>query len=235
MNSKHSNNNSTVIMVVDDEQSTRYLLNKALHQEGYQIIEAKDGQQCLEMCSVQIPDLILLDAMMPEMNGFTCCIKLQELFSKNLSNDFSLDPELDSNPLLYRTPVLMITTLEDQESIDLAFTVGAVDYITKPIQLVVLRQRVRRILQINQLVKELRKQTERSQLMTFIQERIRQSLNLNDILKNTVDEVRKFLKADRVLIYKFHSDGTGEVLMESIASGLQSISINLYHILMSQP
>lgn len=232
MTSNQSQNNSTVIMIVDDEESTRYLLNQALHQEGYQIIEAKDGKQCLEMCSNQIPDLIILDAIMPEMNGFTCCIRLQELFSKDLSNNFSLDTELDSNPLLYRTPVLIITTFEDQESIDLAFTVGAVDYITKPIQLVVLRQRVRRILQINQLVKELRKQTERSQLMTFIQERIRQSLNLNDILKNTVDEVRKFLKADRVLIYKFHSDGTGQVLMESIAPGLQSvlenISINSY-------
>ncbi|GGA18294.1 diguanylate cyclase domain-containing protein [Okeania sp. KiyG1] len=214
-------------MVVDDEKSTRYLLNKALHKEGYQVIEAKDGQQCLEMCSTSIPDLILLDAMMPEMNGFTCCIKLQELFSKDLSNNFSLDPELDSNPLLYRTPVLMITTLEDQESIDLAFTVGAVDYITKPIQLAVLRQRVRRILQINQLVKELRKQTKISRLMTFIQERIRQSLNLNDILKNTVYEVRKFLQTDRVLIYKFHPDGTGEVVMESIAPGWQSVRKNI--------
>ncbi|NEP39521.1 MAG: GAF domain-containing protein [Okeania sp. SIO2G4] len=145
----------------------------------------------------------------------------------------SLDQKLDSNPLLYGTSVLMITTLEDQESIDLAFAVGVLDYITKPVQFAVLRQRVRRILQINQLVKELRKQTERSRLMTLIQERIRQSLNLNDILKNTVDEVRKFLKSDRVLIYKFNPDGTSEVLMESIASDLQSVienmSINSYY------
>ncbi|NES77312.1 MAG: GAF domain-containing protein [Okeania sp. SIO1H6] len=145
----------------------------------------------------------------------------------------SLDQKLDSNPLLYGTSVLMITTLEDQESIDLAFAVGILDYITKPVQFAVLRQRVRRILQINQLVKELRKQTERSRLMTLIQERIRQSLNLNDILKNTVDEVIKFLKSDRVLIYKFNPDGTSEVLMESIASGLQSVienmSINSYY------
>ncbi|NEP83021.1 MAG: diguanylate cyclase [Okeania sp. SIO3B3] len=233
MNLKKSQNNSTVIMIVDDEKSTRYLLSQALQTEGYQIIEAKNGKQCLEICSTQVPDLILLDAIMPEMNGFNCCLKLQELFSKDLSNDLSLlDSELDSNPLLYRTPVLMITALEDQESIDLAFAVGALDYITKPIQFAVLRQRVRRILQINQLVKELRKQTERSRLMTFIQERIRHSLNLNDILKNTVDEVRKFIKTDRVLIYKFNPDGTGEVLMESIASGLESvienISINSY-------
>ncbi|NEQ72531.1 MAG: diguanylate cyclase [Okeania sp. SIO2C9] len=233
MNSKQSQNNATVIMIVDDEKLTRYLLHQALQKEGYQIIEAKNGKQCLEMCSIQIPDLILLDAMMPEMNGFNCCIKLQELFSKDLSNNLSLDQKLDSNPLLYRTPVLMITTLEDQESIDLAFAVGALDYITKPVKFAVLRQRVRRILQINQLVKELRKQTERSRLMSLVQERIRQSLNLNDILKNTVDEVRNFLKTDRVLIYKFNPDGTGEVLMESIASGLQSVienmSINSYY------
>ncbi|MGD1712492.1 diguanylate cyclase domain-containing protein [Dapis sp. BLCC M172] len=223
MNAQKSQNNSSVIMIVDDEKYMRYLLRKALESEGYKIIEANSGKQCLEKCNIQIPDLILIDAMMPEIDGFVCCIKLQELFSRHLSNDFFPDQNLDTNPLLYQTPLLIITSLEDKESVDLAFTVGAMDYITKPIKWAVLRQRVRRILQINELVKELKQQTETARFMTFIQERIRQSLNLDDILKTTVDEVRKFLKTDRVLIYKFQPDGTGEVVMESVTSSQASV------------
>ncbi|MGD1806364.1 diguanylate cyclase domain-containing protein [Dapis sp. BLCC M126] len=223
MNTQKSQNNSSVIMIVDDEQPIRYLLRKALESEGYQIIEAKSGKECLEKCSLKIPDLILIDAIMPEIDGFTCCVKLQELFSQNLSNKFFPDNNLDTNPLLYQTPLLIITSLEDKESVDLAFAVGAMDYITKPIKVPVLRQRVRRILQINQLAKELKEQTETARFMTFLQERIRQSLNLNDILKTTVDEIRKFLKTDRVLIYKFKLDGTGEVVMESVTSSQESV------------
>ncbi len=223
MNAQKSQNNPPIIMIVDDHKSMRYLLRKVLEAEGYQIIEANNGKQCLEKCSRKMPDLILLDAIMPEINGFNCCVKLQELFSQNLSNNFFPNHNLDSNPLLYQTPVLIITSLEDKESVDLAFAVGAMDYITKPIKWAVLRQRVRRILQINQLVKKLKQQTETARLMTLIQERIRQSLNLDDILKTTVDEVRNFLKTDRVFIYKFKSDGTGEVVMESVTSGQASV------------
>ncbi|MEM1171996.1 MAG: diguanylate cyclase [Cyanobacteria bacterium P01_H01_bin.35] len=223
MNTKKSHNNSSVIMIVDDEQSMRSLLRKALESEGYQIIEAKNGQECLKKCSIKIPDLILIDAIMPEIDGFTCCVKLQELFSHNLSNKFFPDNNLDSNPLLYQTPLLIITSLEDKESVDLAFAVGAMDYITKPIKLPVLRQRVRRILQINELTKELKQQTETARFMTFIQERIRQSLNLDDILNTTVDEVRNFLRTDRVFIYKFKPDGTGEVVMESVSLAQESV------------
>ncbi|WP_293137504.1 diguanylate cyclase [Okeania sp. SIO3I5] len=204
-------------MIVDDEKYMRYMLRKALESEGYQIIEANNGKQCLEKCSIKIPDLILLDAMMPEIDGFACCVKLQELFSQHLSNSFFINNNnLDGNPLLYQTPLLIMTSVEDKESVDLAFAVGAMDYITKPIKWAVLRQRVRRILQINKVVKELKQQTETARLMSLIQERIRQSLYLDEVLKTAVDEVRNFLKTDRVFIYKFKPDGTGEVVMESV-------------------
>ncbi|MEB3343408.1 diguanylate cyclase domain-containing protein [Okeania sp.] len=216
MNGQKSHNTSPTIMVVDDQEYMRYLLSRALKLEGYEIIEASNGKECLEKCSTQIPDLILLDLMMPEMDGFNCCVKLQKLFNESLSNNFCLG-NLDSNPLIYQTPLLIITSLEDKESVDLAFKVGAMDYITKPIKLTVLLKRVHRILQINEVVKELRQQTENAKFMSFIQERIRQSLQLDEILKTTVDEVRSFLKTDRVFIYKFKPDGTGEVVMESVS------------------
>jgi len=75
------------------------------------------------------PDIILLDAMMPVMDGFTCCAKLKALPGGS-------------------HPVLIITGLEDEASVDWAFEVGAIDYVTKPIHWPVLRQRVRRLLRV---------------------------------------------------------------------------------------
>lgn len=126
-----------LILVVDDEKSMRILLSKAMEKAGYQVAEAKDGEECLAVYDRLQPDLILLDAMMPVMDGFTCCNQLQKL------------PRGD------RIPVLMITGLDDQASVDRAFEVGATDYITKPINWAVLRQRVRRLLDQSQLYRQL--------------------------------------------------------------------------------
>jgi PleD family two-component response regulator len=125
------------ILVVDDDKSMRMLLRLALEQEGYQVIEAKDGETCLVAYKQHRPDAILLDAVMPAMDGFACCTQLQTL------------PGSD------RTPVLMITVLDDPDSVDQAFEVGAADFITKPIQWAVLRHRVRRLLHQSQLYKQL--------------------------------------------------------------------------------
>ncbi|HEY9846134.1 MAG TPA: response regulator, partial [Candidatus Caenarcaniphilales bacterium] len=102
------------ILVVDNDKSMRMLLRLALEQEGYQVAEAADGESCLAACQRRQPDVVLLDALMPVMDGFTCCTQLQTL------------PGGD------RIPVLMITVLDDPDSVDRAFEVGAVDYITKP-------------------------------------------------------------------------------------------------------
>lgn len=127
-----NNQQIPLILIADDDSSTRVLLRIILQKEGYQTIEVENGLACLNTCQKQIPDMILLDGMMPEMDGFTCCEKLQYL------------------PLDYPIPILMITGLEDQESVDKAFAAGAIDYITKPIHAPVLRQRIQRILQANQ-------------------------------------------------------------------------------------
>lgn len=118
-----------LILIVDDDKSMRILLRQAMKKEGYQVAEAKDGEECLAVYERLQPDIVLLDAMMPVMDGFTCCTQLQILSESN------------------RTPVLMITGLEDQASVDWAFEAGAIDYVTKPIHWAVLRQRVRRLLE----------------------------------------------------------------------------------------
>lgn len=99
--------------------------------------EFTNGEQCLAAYTRLKPDIILLDGMMPVMDGFTCCAQLRTL------------PGGES------TPVLMITGLEDEASVNWAFEVGATDYVTKPIHWAVLRQRVRRLLREVKLTQQL--------------------------------------------------------------------------------
>lgn len=122
-------NKDALVLVVDDDRSTRSALRYALQHSGFRVEEAEDGVQALALTERILPDVILLDAVMPIMDGFTTCAKLQELpFSRNI-------------------PVLMITALEDNQSIASAFAAGASDYIPKPIQLNVLNQRVKRVVE----------------------------------------------------------------------------------------
>jgi diguanylate cyclase (GGDEF)-like protein len=122
-----------LILIVDDEPFARMQLRLSLEQEGYQIVEAQNGRAALTVFEQQQPDIVLLDALMPEVDGFECCRQLQ-----TLSNGKTI-------------PVLIITGLDDQASVDHAFEVGAADYVTKPIHWAVLRQRVRRLIQQSQL------------------------------------------------------------------------------------
>ncbi|NEN92695.1 MAG: PleD family two-component system response regulator, partial [Okeania sp. SIO3H1] len=146
------------ILIVDDEKTIRLILRRILHKDGYQVIEANNGEQCLEICQKQLADMVLLDAMMPQMDGFTCCAKLHQLLGEN------------------SPPVLMITVLDDQASVDLAFQVGATDYITKPIHWAVLRQRVRRLLQTQWAMRELRRQIEKERMLSEKLEKANQEL-----------------------------------------------------------
>jgi diguanylate cyclase (GGDEF)-like protein/PAS domain S-box-containing protein len=126
-----------LILVVDDDKSIRMLLRRALEQEGYRVVEAANGAQALVAYTLLRPDIVLLDAVMPVVDGFTCCTQLQKLSGGN------------------QIPVLMVTVLDDRESVDRAFRVGAVDYVTKPIHWAVLRQRIRRLLQQSHLYQQL--------------------------------------------------------------------------------
>ncbi|MDP5337332.1 MAG: PleD family two-component system response regulator [Nodularia sp. (in: cyanobacteria)] len=142
--------NQSLILIVDDEEFIRMQLRLALKREGYQIAEAQNGREALSRCEQLHPDIILLDAIMPDMDGFECCNRLQFL---ECSQDI---------------PVLMITGLDDQESVDKAFEVGAIDFVTKPIHWPVLRQRVKRLISQSQLQKQLESANQELQRLVTI-------------------------------------------------------------------
>lgn len=115
------------ILIVDDDEILRMLLRQFLEGEDYLVFEAADGGAALGQIAAASFDLLIMDIAMPGIDGLSVCEHLK------ISQE---------NP----TPVLMITALEDDESIDRAFSAGAVDLIRKPIQWSVLCNRIRYII-----------------------------------------------------------------------------------------
>lgn len=144
------NQSPILILIVDDEQFIRMQLRLALEREGYEIAEAENGREALNLVEQLHPDIILLDAIMPDMDGFECCTRLQSL------------------AVGQHTPILMITGLDDQESVDRAFEVGAIDFVTKPIHWPVLRQRVKVLILQSQVQKELESANQELQRLVSI-------------------------------------------------------------------
>lgn len=154
---------SPSLLIADDDRSTRSLLRLVLKKDGYRVIEVENGEECLAAWQEHQPDMILLDAMMPVMDGFSCC---QQINKKS------------------NIPILMITGLNDKESVDRAFAVGATDYITKPIHPPVLRQRLARMLKAAKAEAALR--TSEAKLLE-------QNLKLQAELDRAADYVRSLL------------------------------------------
>lgn len=120
-----SNNlSSNSILVVDDDPAQRLILKTALENKGYSVLEASSGEAAISIFEQQHPVMVLLDAVMPAMDGFETCRRIR-----------SLEEGKD-------TLILMLTSLNDDESVNQAFDAGAVDFITKPIYWSVLFGRV---------------------------------------------------------------------------------------------
>jgi len=110
----HEDDRTANILIVDDEPINVMIANKILQKNGYNTLTAASGQAALDVISSKLVDLILLDIMMPEMNGFEVCTKLQEDDNKK------------------NIPVIFLTAVTDKESIIKGFEVGGKDYLTKP-------------------------------------------------------------------------------------------------------
>ncbi len=106
--------NSKKILVVDDEELTTELAKTFLEKHGFDVIIAFDGEEGLSKAQAEKPDLILLDVMLPTMDGFAVCKKLKE------SDDFK------------NTPILMFTAKGLSSDIEKGQSVGADEYIIKP-------------------------------------------------------------------------------------------------------
>ncbi len=200
------------ILLVDDQIQNLRTLSSLLEQEGYRVRKATSGFMALETVHVELPDLILLDVRMPEMDGYDLCERLK------------------AEPDTAKLPVIFLSALDDGPGKVRAFAVGAADYVTKPFQAEEVLARINHQLTIRrqQLLlleqnRRLQQQAEREKLVGDITQRIRQSLDLFEILKTAVEEVRQVLQVDRVMIYRFDPDWSGKIVTESVSSSELSI------------
>ena len=226
-----SANNPTedIILVVDDNPTNLEMLCDFLADAGFEVLVATDGESAIEQAVYAQPNLILLDVLMPGIDGFETCYQLK------------------ANPSTKAIPVIFMTALGETPNKLKGFEVGAVDYVTKPIQLEEVLARINNQLTIQNLQQELQQQNLQleeevkkrlqaedlacqqahyEQLLNEIAQRIRKSLDLDEILNTTVNEVRQFLQTDRVLIYRFLEDWSGVVEVEAVSTPSLSILNN---------
>ncbi len=125
-----------VILLVDDSASNRLMLRRALHTQGYHVLEAEHGEVALDLLKSQSCDLILLDAMMPVMSGFELLRILRRRYD------------------LTRLPIIMVTAINESDNLVEALEQGANDYITKPVDIPVVLARIRTHLLLKNIVEQ---------------------------------------------------------------------------------
>jgi len=138
MNIDQGRESQARVLIADDDDAIRMLVSESLQLAGFDVLEAENGSVAVELFAQHRPDVVLLDVMMPGMDGFDTCRELRQL------------PGGDG------VPVLMMTGLDDVDSISRAYEAGATDFAGKPINFLILSHRVRYMLRARQMTEELR-------------------------------------------------------------------------------
>ncbi len=187
------------VMVVDDVPDNLRRLSQMLGKYGYKVMPAQDGEMALEAAAASPPDLILLDIRMPGMDGYQVCTHLKD------------DPNLKD------IPVIFVSALDDTADIVNGFSVGGVDYVTKPFQQEEVLSRVKTHLDLRRYQQSLQRRTEElshtvEQLQAEIQERIR----VEAAIKHEQCVLRRLLQSSdherQLIAYEIH-DGLAQHLV----------------------
>lgn len=141
--------NKPLIQIIDDDLSMRLLMRATLEKSGFRVTECSSGKEAVSAFDELHPDAVLLDVIMPDMDGFETCKALRK------------------RPGGEHIPILMVTGLDDIESIHKAFEAGATDFITKPINWAILSHRVRYMLRASEAFIEVRKKQDQIHHLAF--------------------------------------------------------------------
>jgi len=177
----------STILIVDDEQIGRDLLEAMLVGQSYNLLFASNGPEALTKAEEAIPDLILLDVMMPGMNGFQVCRSLR------------------ANPLLVEVPIIMVTALDGRESRIKGIEAGADDFVSKPFDQVELRARVRNITRLNRYRQKLRESERLASLGRLIAGAAHELNNPISFIYSNIFHLRNYVQ-DMEMVLSEYSD-----------------------------
>ena len=161
------------ILIVDDNEANRLLISKILESSGYFHQSCANGKEALELIKIDQPELVLLDVMMPIMDGFSCCEEIRKLYSKD------------------ELPVIMVTAKAEAEDTAQGLQVGANDYVTKPIQRKSLVARIENHLAISRAYKKIESQ----------RRSLKKALRIQNALGNLLPDAVAVSDSERKLLY----------------------------------
>jgi PAS domain S-box-containing protein len=167
------------VLVVDDNPENRILLTSQLGLEGYQMIQAGGGHEGLEMARLHDPDIILLDVMMPDMNGFEVCKALKEDNKTHL------------------IPIIMVTALREVEARIEGKKAGADEFLSRPHVREELLVRVRTLIQLKRARVRLEEERNRLKLLYDISKAISTQLDLESMMADIITETQKAVGATK--------------------------------------
>ncbi len=183
------------MLIVDDDPAVLLLERGSLERAGFSVREASCGMDALAAFRERCPDIILLDVMMPDLDGFSVCEKIRETAAGEL------------------VPIVMVTGLDDEESIDRAYDVGATDFLCKPITWGVLGHHLRYLLRANSAFKKLGESEEKYRSLV-------DSINIG--IFRTSTSGGSFLQANPALSKMFGYESEEELLKVQVRDLLQN-------------
>jgi len=197
---------SPLLLIVDDNKNNLQVLGSALHTEGYRLALAKSGKEALAQAQKIEPDIILLDIMMPEMDGYETCRLLKE------------------NEKTKNIPVIFLTAKTETEDIVKGFRAGGVDYITKPFKKEELLVRLKNHLDLRMATKKIARQAQKlkelnntkDQMFSIISHDLRSPLaglkNMLDLLTDKETPTDQDFRESAINIMKTTTDSTVNLL-----------------------
>jgi response regulator RpfG family c-di-GMP phosphodiesterase len=191
----------STVLIVDDNITGRMALEALLLREGYRLETAASGPEALEKAAALLPDLLLLDVMMPDMDGMEVCRRLRD------------------NPKLAEMPIVMVTALSDDDSRVQGIEAGADDFISKPFSTAELRARVRTITRLNRYRRLAAEREQRQQAEAVTQRQLERlaslhaidmditaHLDLSSLLARLVEQIHHRIRVDIVAVLRFNPE-----------------------------
>lgn len=196
-----------LILIVDDEPASFDLLTTLLERENYAVVTSVTGKQALQIYQQQSPDIVLLDVMMSPLDGFEVCRQIRQM------------------PNGEHTPILMVTSLNDDEIIKRVFAVGAADYVEKPFRLIELQQRIRRLLKATLAERSEREQRLFAEALLEITKVLNSTLRIEEVLERILTTLGRVIphtsasillqREGVVSVVKKHN---GEIMLDETSS-----------------